>query len=429
MQGWPDFPLLPTACYMTLTAPEPRSWSAEPVGSQPTASALRSHTAHFYSSDSLLTAEISQRLGVTFASGGGGILVATPAHLAAFAQQLQECGFDLERIHAQGRWLALDAADTLDQFMTAGWPDRRRFFAVMQPLIDRVISTLPPSNPQLTIFGEMVALLWEQGKSAAALRLEELWNELALTRQFHLYCGWPLRFFRESDAAAIRKICAEHTHVLPAPAAQPSFRETHRPGGVLWQLKAQALLQSVSHITRQTLGFYRDTSSSRWVSVPETIDEVLAIYDRRFRYKEVSLRKNIRPDLKICTPIGEFKQILSNLLSNAADASSQGDSVWISAWPSHHPVTQAPGIRLAVADQGVGIPASISRTVFTPLFTTTKDINIGLGLWVVRDLIEKRGGFIRCRSRVATPEMPGSGTVMMAFLPANAGTASRNEAA
>ncbi|HVX56892.1 MAG TPA: HAMP domain-containing sensor histidine kinase, partial [Candidatus Saccharimonadales bacterium] len=97
----------------------------------------------------------------------------------------------------------------------------------------------------------------------------------------------------------------------------------------------------------------------------------------------------------------------------------QDCSLRIRAWSSHHPETGLPGIRLVVSDQGTGIPASLRQKIYTPFFTTKRDVGTGLGLWIVRDLLLRRGGRILCRSRV---EEPGTGTVMMVFLPSDQDT-------
>ena len=180
-------------------------------------------------------------------------------------------------------------------------------------------------------------------------------------------------------------------------------------------------LQRVSHIARQTLGFYRDTSYPVPTSIPVAIDEVLGIYERRMRYKQMEVRAKIRPGLTLCVLQGEFKQVLSNLLSNAIDASGFGTTLDIRAWGAHHPVTGAEGIRIVVADRGAGIPENIRRKIFTPFFTTKKDIGTGLGLWIVKDLLVRKGGSILCHSKAApqeaSPESASkSGTVMMIFL-------------
>jgi len=175
-------------------------------------------------------------------------------------------------------------------------------------------------------------------------------------------------------------------------------------------------LQRVSHIARQTLGFYRDTSFPVRISVAQAIDEILAIYDRRFRYKGMEVRKDIRSGMTLVALQGEVKQIISNLFSNAIDASEHGAPLDIRAWPVRHPVTGVPGVRLVVADRGSGIPEEIRRRIFTPFFTTKKDIGTGLGLWIVKDLLVRKNGSICCRSQVAGPSGRRSGTVMMVFL-------------
>ena len=177
-------------------------------------------------------------------------------------------------------------------------------------------------------------------------------------------------------------------------------------------------LQRVSHIARQTLGFYRDTSAPRWLNIAESTAEVLAIYERRFHYKGLTSQQKIPPALKLCALQSEFKQIISNLISNAIDASRQGGTISIRAWAAQHPETRAHGVRFVVADQGVGIPHENLRRIFTPFFTTKKDFGTGLGLWIIHDLLVKKAGSIRCRSTVAVPSATRrSGTVMMIFLP------------
>lgn len=174
-------------------------------------------------------------------------------------------------------------------------------------------------------------------------------------------------------------------------------------------------LKRVAHIARQTLGFYRDTSFPVTVSLAQSVDEILGIYDRRFHYKEIRVIVDIPRELHLCVVLGEFKQIVSNLISNAIDASPRGSQLRVRAWASHHPETGAPGVRLVVADEGTGIPDAIRQKIFKPFFTTKKEVGTGLGLWIVHDLLLRRGGSIRCRSRVQGPH---TGTTMMVFLPA-----------
>lgn len=401
---------------------EPGDGIAPALGHGSAASGSHRHIAHFYSSDAVLLFEVSQYLSASLAAGGSAVVIANPVHIQGFEQQLTLRGFDMARITRQGRWLAIDAAATLRTFMIRGWPDEKRFTAQINAIFDRVSAAAAPipgsRRPNIAAYGEMVSLLWEQNRTGASLRLEEFWGRLLLSRPFHLSCGWPLRLFSsESDGAAIRRICSLHTAVTPGHGG--ISEPTQRRDVGLWQLKARALLQNVSHIARQTLGFYREADSTTAVpiAVPSAIEEVITMHEHRLRDREIELRRNIHADIGVVAPLGEFKHILSCLLANAIDASATGDTITVNAWKARHPVTGLPGIRLTVVDQGIGIPDAIVRDVFTPFFATTRDINIGLGLWVVKDILDRRGGSIRCRSRVTQP----SGTVMMVFLPSGPG--------
>src|ERR1700689_5142515 len=186
---------------MTLfpNPPELASRPADEVGSSAVSPLSGSHSAHFYSSDALLIPEIAQRLGTTLAAGGAAIVIAAAALRSGFEEQLRSRGLDLVRIAEQGRWRSLDAADTLAEFMIEGWPDAKRFASFIGSILDSLIRAIDPTavseKPLVAAYGEMVSVLWEEGKTGASIRLEELWNELARTRRFHLSCGWPLRFF------------------------------------------------------------------------------------------------------------------------------------------------------------------------------------------------------------------------------------------
>jgi PAS domain S-box-containing protein len=170
-------------------------------------------------------------------------------------------------------------------------------------------------------------------------------------------------------------------------------------------------LSRVAHIARQTLGFYRDNSRPVMLDASKVVDDVLAIYHRKLESKNLRLEKRMQRDLKLIALEGELKQILSNLVSNAIDASHHGGKLWVSARSTS--LDHLPGVRLSVADTGNGIASEHQEKLFTPFFTTKKEVGTGLGLWITKELVEKVGGHIRLRSRTVKP----SGTVISIFLP------------
>jgi PAS domain S-box-containing protein len=172
-------------------------------------------------------------------------------------------------------------------------------------------------------------------------------------------------------------------------------------------------LGRVAHIARQTLGFYRDNSRPIEVSIADVINDVLAIYERKAIYKQLELHREIAPGLKIHTFQGDLKQMLSNLIANSIDASKDCGKIFIRARGSKDLVTGQQGIRITVADTGVGIAEADKSKVFDPFFTTKKEVGTGLGLWITKDILTRKGGSIHFRSRTSDP----TGTVMSIFIP------------
>ena len=171
-------------------------------------------------------------------------------------------------------------------------------------------------------------------------------------------------------------------------------------------------LGRVSHIARQTLGFYRDTSGPILIHVPDLVHDVVNLYQRKLHYKSLQLHVDVTPDLTIRGLAGEMRQVLSNLLANAIDASGEGGRIVVRArrvrdW--RHPEGKA--VRISVGDGGVGMNAETRKKLFTPFFTTKSDVGTGLGLWVTKGMVEKASGRIRVRSH------EGVGTVFTMTFP------------
>jgi PAS domain S-box-containing protein len=179
--------------------------------------------------------------------------------------------------------------------------------------------------------------------------------------------------------------------------------------------EADRELQRIAHITRQSLGFYRENSAASLFRPDVVIREVFDFYSFRASQGRVSLHVNIKTEQKAWGSPGELRQVISNLLANSLDACSPGDAICVRVRASRNPRDLTfPGVRILVADTGCGIdPENIDR-VFEPFFTTKKDTGTGLGLWVSRELIEKYGGHLGVRSAISGRR---TGTVFSLFLP------------
>src|SRR5437899_12726294 len=138
------------------------------------------HSVQFYYDDSFLIHSICDFLKAALTSGRSAIVVATREHRFDCAECLREKGIDLTRAIEEGRYLALDASETLDQFMVDGTPDPKRFEQVIGDIIAVSSSCAAcerkSADQKVAIFGEMVALLLQRGEIQAALQLERLWN-------------------------------------------------------------------------------------------------------------------------------------------------------------------------------------------------------------------------------------------------------------
>ena len=171
------------------------------------------HMILVYEADVHLVDAVSRFVSTGLAAGEAAIVIATPPHREQLDARLRAHGVDLATACAQGQYVALDAAETLAQFMVDGWPDAQRFADVVGDIIARTGSRYP----HVRVFGEMVALLWAAGHGDATLHLEALWHDLLKTYAFPLLCAYPIRgFVKGAHAQQFPTICAAHSHVIPA---------------------------------------------------------------------------------------------------------------------------------------------------------------------------------------------------------------------
>ena len=191
-------------------------------------------------------------------------------------------------------------------------------------------------------------------------------------------------------------------------------RQNSPPTGKAYQhLKmAEEELERVSHIARQTLGYYRDTGLPTEVFLHELIDNVLTIYRSKLLAYGISVDTQFNDLQKVLVSRGEFIQIFSNLIANALDAMPNGGLLQVSIRTLIS--SGGDGIQVVVRDSGIGISSDHLGRIFEPFFTTKGDLGTGIGLWVTKQLVEKRGGQIS----VASNTEPGkSGTAVSLFVP------------
>jgi PAS domain S-box-containing protein len=183
--------------------------------------------------------------------------------------------------------------------------------------------------------------------------------------------------------------------------------------GLVYVRTAEEELARVVHITKQTLGFYREISSPVMSSVPQLFEEVLAAYDGRIEKGQIAVRRDFSEVVPLAAFPSELRQVFSNLVLNAIEAISGPGNIHIRVRHGHDG-QQRDGIRVTVADDGCGIPAENMPQIFEPFFTTKNSKGTGLGLWVSQGIVQKHQGSLRVRSRTAEAR---HGTCCSVFLP------------
>jgi PAS domain S-box-containing protein len=200
------------------------------------------HIVQFYQEDAVLLDALAQFVSGALAAGDAVVVLATEAHRTGVAERLAARGLDTSVAITQGRYVVRDAAEVLSQIMPNGHPDAARFADVVGGIIGRAAQTITGDRSRVAVFGELVALLSARGRHAAAVQLEKLWNELARTREFSLFCAYPTEAFpRAADALPFAEICAEHARVIPAETFSSLDDEARLRAIAGLQQKARAL--------------------------------------------------------------------------------------------------------------------------------------------------------------------------------------------
>ncbi|HLO01147.1 MAG TPA: ATP-binding protein [Pyrinomonadaceae bacterium] len=441
----------------------------------------RDHFVQFYEADGFLLNSLSGFIGNALTSDEGALVIATRQHRDELDELLHTNGVDLSRARSRGQYVSLDADETLARFMIDGMPEPGRFHKVM----GSVISSVTDGRSRLRAFGEMVALLWIEGNHAAALKVEELWNDLQKAHSFSLFCAYPMnRFNGEQFIQSHGDVCKVHSRVIPAESYAGLLDHDARLRAIaLLQQKAASLeaevserrqieerlrlalvgeqmaraeaetanrmkdefLATVSHEIRTPLnaimgwshllrsGRLDEVTSARAIEtidrnaksqaqiiedildvsrmitgklrlnkelvdissvINAAIDSVQLAIDSKDLQLEVTLDPSARHTLGDAS---RLQQVVWNLLANAIKFTPSGGRIEIGVKRAGEE------LKIEVSDNGQGINTAFLPFIFDRFrqadgTTTRQHGGLGLGLAIVRHLIELHGGTIKADS-------------------------------
>jgi hypothetical protein len=162
------------------------------------------HILQTYQDRAFLAEAVAEYVGTGLRRGEAAIIIARPAHSPALVRKLAGAG-------EPGQLTVLDARDTLARFMVDGMPQWNAF----REVIGGLIAEARLQYPAVRAYGEMVDILWQEGKREAAMRLEEYWNELARLQTFSLFCAYALDVLDPKAYAGLQCVRKAHTHFIP----------------------------------------------------------------------------------------------------------------------------------------------------------------------------------------------------------------------
>jgi DNA-binding NarL/FixJ family response regulator len=174
----------------------------------------RGHVVQFYDEDASFLIGFTCFLEAALEAGNAVIVIATESHRRAFLQRLQAQGVDVAAAVEQRRYIPLDVAETLSTFMENDVPDPVRFRKAVGDLFAAAATGAKGEHRWVSACGEGAPTLWALGKGDAAIRIEQLWDEVATEYDVDTLCGYVLSDFqREQESHIYERICAEHSTV------------------------------------------------------------------------------------------------------------------------------------------------------------------------------------------------------------------------
>jgi signal transduction histidine kinase len=186
---------------------------------------------------------------------------------------------------------------------------------------------------------------------------------------------------------------------------------------------AQQELARVANITTQTLRFHRQSTNPKRASLSQILDGVLTLFQGRLLNAGITVDKQFGNASPVMSYEGDLRQVFTNLLSNAIDATPPGGKIIVRERDVTDWRSGKRAVRVTIADTGHGMSAETRKMIFDPFFTTKDITGTGLGLWVSAEILNKHAAKIRVRSR---RKQPGQGTVFSILFPSD-GVAAKEE--
>jgi signal transduction histidine kinase len=173
-------------------------------------------------------------------------------------------------------------------------------------------------------------------------------------------------------------------------------------------------LHRISHITRQTLGFYRESKDPVEVSLSGLLDDILELQLLRPELGNIVVDRQYQGAGIIQGFPVELKQVFLNLIGNAVQAMPEGGKLRLRVIEIESHEERIGGVSISITDTGVGISSEHAKHLFEPFFTTKSSKGTGLGLWISKGIIQKYGGNIHFRSMLHSS---GKVTCFQVFFP------------
>ena len=208
----------------------------------------REHEVAAYDDDAALVWRVARFIAGSLADGVPVVTASRPDHQGAIEALLSEWDADPARAIREGRLVTLDADEAMSLLMVDGRPDSHRF-------ADLIASLVPDEGGPVSVYGEIVALLWQRGEVVAALELESLWNTAIEAHPIRLLCAYPGELLAGAGLSDVARMCGLHDHVSLV-GAHPDAGEMPTGDGAALStvhLPVPAAVASIRHFVREAL--------------------------------------------------------------------------------------------------------------------------------------------------------------------------------